>query len=127
MKHVHAGRKLERNRNGRRALVRGLVESLVVHGRITTTEARAKEIKSRVDRLLNFAKEAGLVSDTDSSRRVAILRLLKKRVSSVTLHRLSDRDFVSRFSSRQSGYARVIKMPPRRSDGARVAVLEFVD
>ena len=125
MNHAHAGRKLERNRNGRRALVKSLFEGVVLHGRIQTTEARAKEIKSRIDRVLNYAKEAG--STSDPSRRVAVLRLLKKRLSEITLERLSDREFLKRFDARTSGYARVVKMPPRRSDGARLAILEFVD
>ncbi len=122
MHHRTKGRKLERNRNGRRALVRSLVESLVVHGRIQTTEAKAKEIKSRIDRIVNTAKNA-LVAES----RVSTLRLLKSRVSLPTLERFSDNAFVERFNKRTSGYARVVKLSPRRGDGARMAVLEFVD
>jgi large subunit ribosomal protein L17 len=123
MDHRSSGRKLERNRNQRRALVKSLVESLVTHGRIRTTEARAKEIKSRIDRILTLAKRGVEAPD----RKVASLRLLKKRVSEVTLGYLSDTDFLKKFSSRTSGFTRVVKLPPRKSDGARVAVLEFVD
>lgn len=125
MNHVHAGRKLERNRNARRALIKSLIEGVVLHDRIRTTEARAKEVKSRIDRVLNYAKEAGFASTP--SRRVAALRLLKKRLSGKTLDRLSDPSFLKRLSTRKSGYARVVKLPPRRSDGARIAVLELVD
>ena len=74
MNHQKSGRKLERNRNQRRALVKSLAEGLVLHGRIRTTEARAKEMKSRIDRLVNIAKEGISVPD----RRVATIRLLKR-------------------------------------------------
>lgn len=123
MNHRRSGKKLERNRNGRRALVKSLTESLVLHGRIKTTEARAKEMKSRIDRILNYAKKGLNVPE----KRVSSLRLLKKRVSGITLERLSDTDFLKKFDTRTSGYARVVKLPPRKTDGAKVAILEFVD
>lgn len=123
MNHRRSGKKLERNRNQRRALVKSLIEALVLHGRIKTTEARAKELKSRIDRILNFAKKGLDVP----AERVSALRLLQRRVSKVTLERLSDVDFLKKFATRTSGYARVVKLPPRKTDGAKVAILEFVD
>ncbi len=123
MDHQTSGRKLQRNRNQRRALISSLVEGLVLHGRIRTTEARAKEIKSRIDRLINIAKNGVTAPD----RRVSALRLLRKRVSGVTLRRFSDADFLKKFGARRSGFTRVVKLPPRKSDSARVAILEFVD
>ncbi len=123
MNHQHSGRKLERNRNQRRALIKSLVEGLVIHGRIRTTEARAKELKSRIDRLVNIAKKGVEIPE----RRVSSFRLLKKRVSEVTLTRLSDADFLKKFGTRTSGFTRVVKLAPRKSDGAKVAILEFVD
>ncbi|MGB2791602.1 MAG: 50S ribosomal protein L17 [Candidatus Moraniibacteriota bacterium] len=123
MNHQNSGRKLERNRSQRRALVKSLAEGLVLHGRIRTTEARAKEMKSRIDRLVNIAKEGADVPD----RRVATIRLLKKRVSEVTLDRLCDVDFLKKFGTRTSGFTRVVKLAPRKTDGAKVAILEFVD
>ena len=125
MNHLRAGKKLERNRNGRRALVRSLVEALVLNGKIRTTEARAKEIKSRIDRVLNAAREANTAPE--GARRVAVVRLLKKRYSALTLARLSDPAFVQRLGERTSGHARVVKLPPRRGDGARMAFLELVE
>ncbi|QQS15864.1 MAG: 50S ribosomal protein L17 [Candidatus Moraniibacteriota bacterium] len=123
MNHQKSGRKLERNRNQRRALVKSLAEGLVLHGRICTTEARAKEMKSRIDRLVNLAKEGIAVPD----RRVATVRLLKQRVSGITLDRLCDADFLKKFGKRTSGFTRVVKLAPRKTDGAKVAILEFVD
>ncbi len=123
MNHQNSGRKLERNRSQRRALVKSLAESLVLHGRIRTTEARAKEMKARIDRLVNIAKKGVDVPD----RRVATIRLLKKRVSEVTLDCLCDVDFLKKFGTRTSGFTRVVKLAPRKTDGAKVAILEFVD
>ncbi len=123
MNHQKSGRKLERNRNQRRALVKSLAEGLVLNGRIRTTEARAKEMKSRIDRLVNIAKEGVLVPE----RRVATLRLLKKRVSGITLDHLCSEDFLKKFGTRTSGFARVVKLTPRKTDGAKMAILEFVD
>lgn len=123
MNHQNSGRKLERNRSQRRALIKSLAEGLVLHGRIRTTEARAKEMKSRIDRLVNIAKEGIDIPD----RRVATIRLLKKRVSEVTLDRLCDADFLKKFGTRTSGFTRVVKLAPRKTDGAKVAILEFVD
>ena len=123
MSHQKSGRKLERNRNQRRALVKSLAEGLVLHGRIQTTEARAKEMKSRIDRLISLAKEGV----TTPERRVSVIRLLKKRVSEITLDRLCDADFVKKFETRTSGFTRVVKLAPRKTDGAKIAILEFVD
>lgn len=123
MDHRTSGRKLERNRNQRRALVKSLVEGLVIHGRIRTTEARAKEIRSRIDRIVNIAKSG---VDTPE-KKVSSIRLLRSRVSGVTLERLSDEEFLKKFSSRTSGFTRVVKLSPRKTDGAKVAILEFVD
>lgn len=123
MDHRTSGRKLERDRSGRRALVKSLVESLVLYGHIQTTEARAKEIKSRIDRIVNIAKEGVEIP----ARRVSTLRLLRRRVSETTLTILSDAKFLKKFGTRTSGFARVVKLAPRKSDGAKVAILEFVD
>lgn len=125
MKHGRAGKKLERNRNGRRALVRSLVESLVIHGRIRTTEARAKELKSRIDRVLNAAKESHFA--VDPARRIAVKRSLRSRYSSSTCDRLDDSEFIQNLSERKSGYSRVVKLSPRRGDGARMSIIEIVD
>jgi large subunit ribosomal protein L17 len=95
----------------------------VLHGRIRTTEARAKEMKSRMDRLVNFAKEGVTVPE----RKVSVMRLLKKHVSEITLDRLCDAEFLKKFGTRTSGFTRVVKLAPRKTDGAKIAILEFVD
>lgn len=120
----HNGRKLERNRKGRRALVKTLLGSLILSDRMQTTEAKAKEAKSRIDRIINRAKEA---RDTqDSSKQVAILRELRRILPLVAVKRLSEDIFLRSLGDRRSGYARVVKLPPRRGDGARIAIVELI-
>jgi large subunit ribosomal protein L17 len=121
MKHRKQGRILGRSRNQRRALVKTLLGSLIVHERITTTEAKAKEIKSFIDQVVNKAKEAR----NNPERKVALLRQLNQQLPEMAAKKLSG-DFSERFASRQSGYVRVVKLEPRKGDGARMAIIEFV-
>lgn len=121
MKHRHAGRVLSRGRNQRRALIKTLLGSLVLHERITTTEAKAKEMKNFIDQVVNKAK----VARTDEKRRLAMIRELQKEVPKVAAEKLIS-EFGSRFEGRDSGYTRIVKLDPRKSDSARMAIIEFV-
>ena len=107
MKHRHSGRVLSRGRNQRRALIKTLLGSLILHERITTTEAKAK------------------VGRNDAKRRVAIIRELQGMIPEVASKKLLG-DFSTRFESRQSGYTRVVKLDQRKSDSAHMAIIEFV-
>lgn len=120
----HNGRKLERNRNGRRALVKTLLGSLIIVERIQTTEAKAKEAKSRIDRIINRAREAK--NTNDPSKRVATLRELRRILPIIAVKKLSEDEFLHSLGDRKSGYARVVKLPPRRGDGARIALVELI-
>jgi large subunit ribosomal protein L17 len=121
MKHRIAGRILGRKRNQRKALIKTLLGSLVLYERITTTEAKAKEVKNFVDQIINKAKK----SRQDETRRVALLRQLNRDLPTMAAKKLLG-DFVERFESRTSGYTRVVKFEARKSDGARMAIIEFV-
>ena len=121
MKHRHSGRVLSRGRNQRRALIKTLLGSLILHERITTTEAKAKEIKNFIDQIVNKAK----VWRNDAKRRVAIIRELQGMIPEVASKKLLG-DFSTRFESRQSGYTRVVKLDQRKSDSAHMAIIEFV-
>lgn len=122
MKHRKTGRVLSRNRNQRRALLKTMLGSLIVHGRIETTEAKAKELKNVVDRHVNRAK----VASTDASRRVAALRELSKSLPTMAVERIASETFLDGLSGRRSGYTRVVKLEARKGDGAKMAVIEFV-
>jgi len=121
MRHLKKGRKLGRVKNQRKALFKTLLGSLVIREKIETTEAKAKEAKSKIDRVINLAKKG-----ESDSRKVLVRRELKKVLPEKAAKKLSG-DFLNKFSGRNSGYARVIKLNPRKSDGAKMAIIEFVD
>jgi large subunit ribosomal protein L17 len=121
MKHRHAGRVLSRGRNQRRALIKTLLGSLILHEHIKTTEAKAKEVKNFIDQIVNKAK----VARTDVVRRVAMIRELRKDIPMVAVEKLVS-DFGTRFDTRTSGYTRIVKLDVRKSDSARMAIIEFV-
>ncbi len=121
MKHRHSGRVLSRGRNQRRALIKTLLGSLILYERITTTEAKAKEIKNFIDQVVNKAK----VGRNDAARRVAIIRELQGMLPEMASKKLLG-DFGARFEGRTGGYIRVVKLVPRKSDSARMAIIEFV-
>lgn len=121
MKHKKTGRQLSRTRNQRTALMRTLLGSLILHERITTTEAKAKELKDNIDQVVKKAK----VARTEKEKEVAILRDLRKYIPKVAMEKLVG-EFGVRFDGRTSGFTRITKLEARKSDSARMAVIEFV-
>lgn len=116
MKH-HAGmRKLGRERNQRRALLRSLAANLIRDGRIRTTEAKAKELRPFIERLVTHAKK-----DTVSAR-----RLVASRLGGETKSKKLFTDIAPKYEDRQGGYTRVIKLPTRQGDQSKMALIEFV-
>jgi len=120
MNHRKAGRKFSRVRKQRKALVKMLLGSLIMYEKITTTEAKAKETKNYIDKIINKAKEIKV-----EGKKVAALRELRKHVSEAVIKKLNG-SFLEKFESRKSGYTRVIKLAPRKSDSAKMAIIEFV-
>jgi large subunit ribosomal protein L17 len=121
MKHKKTGRQLSRTRNQRQALMKTLLGSLILHERITTTEAKAKELKNNIDQVVNKAK----VARTDKDKEVATLRDLRKHIPKVAMEKIVG-EFGTRFDGRESGFTRITKLEARKSDSARMAVIEFV-
>lgn len=121
MKHKHSGRVFGRERNQRRALLKTLLGSLVLRERVTTTEAKAKEMKNFIDQIVNKAKEGR----ADASHRVSAIRELNGMIPAVAVKKLFG-DFGTRFDGRGSGYTRVVKLGERKSDSSKMAVIEFV-
>ncbi len=121
MQHRNRGRILSRDRGQRHALLKTLIGSLIMRERITTTLAKAKEVKNFIDQIVNKGK----VAKNDDKRRAAMLRLLRSRLSLESTKKISG-DFSTRFASRTSGYSRVIKLDRRKGDGAEMAVIELV-
>ena len=119
MNHQKSGRKFSRIRKQRRALIKSLVESLIIKEKMTTTEAKAKELKGIVDKVINKAKKI------NSADKVAVIRDLKKKISNQSIKKLSG-DLIKRFEGRKSGYTKVSKLGRRKGDSAKMAVIEFV-
>ncbi len=117
MRHLKKGKKFHRLTGPRRAFLRNLTKDLIRHGRIETTETRAKAIRPIVERMITFAKRENL-----TSRRVLISRLQDKAVVKKLIE-----DVAPRYRERHGGYVRIVKSGKnRKRDGARVAVIEFV-
>ncbi|HLN18700.1 MAG TPA: 50S ribosomal protein L17 [Patescibacteria group bacterium] len=122
MQHQQNRRKFGRKRNQRKALMKTMLGSLIMREKIQTTEAKAKELKNRIDRIINKAKKT-----QKSESRVAIIRDLKNSIPLMAVSKVITDDFIKRVFERKSGYARVIKLPRRKGDGAKMAILELVD
>ena len=121
MKNRKTGRQLSRTRNQRTALRKTMLGSLILHEQITTTEAKAKELKNAIDQVVNKAK----VARTDADKKVAVLRDLSKHIPKSALEKIVG-EFGTRFDGRDSGFTRITKLEARKSDSARMAVIEFV-
>jgi large subunit ribosomal protein L17 len=117
MRHRVAGRKLQRTTAHRNALFRNMAAALIKHEQITTTVAKAKELRPYVEKLVTLAKKGGL-----SNRRLAYARLM----DDAQLVKLFDA-IAPRYADRNGGYTRVIKAGIRSSDAAPMAIIEFVD
>ena len=117
MRHRVGGRKLQRTSAHRIALFRNMSAALIKHEQITTTLAKAKELRPYIEKLVTLAKKGGL-----SNRRLAHARLL----DDAQLVKLFD-VLAERYAGRNGGYTRVIKAGIRASDASPMAVIEFVD
>ena len=117
MRHKSGGRKLQRTSAHRTAMFRNMSASLIKHEQITTTVAKAKELRPYVEKLVTLAKRGGL-----ANRRLAMSRLM----DDAQLTKLFD-VLATRYKDRNGGYTRIIKAGIRASDAAPMAVIEFVD
>jgi len=117
MRHKVGHRKLQRTSSHRAALLRNLASALIKHEQITTTTAKAKELRPYVEKLVTLAKKGGL-----SNRRLAHARIMDE-----TQERKLFEVLGPRYADRNGGYTRIIKAGIRASDAAPVAVIEFVD
>ena len=117
MRHRVGGRKLQRTASHRAALFRNQAAALIKHEQITTTVAKAKELRPYVEKLVTLAKRGGL-----SNRRLAHARLQ----DDTQLVKLFD-VLADRYAARAGGYTRIVKAGIRASDAAPMAIIEFVD
>ncbi len=117
MRHLKAGRKLNRTSAHRKALMRNLATELLARERIQTTTAKAKELRPVAERLITLGKRGTL-----QARRQA-LRLVKTKAAMANLFG----PLAERYATRPGGYTRIVRIGPRRGDNAEMAVIELVD
>ena len=117
MRHHVQQRKFGRVRKQRGAFLAGLVRALVLNDRIETTEARAKELRPFVEKLVTQAR-----TDTPTQRRLINARLNNDPETTALLFTR----VAPKYKDRDGGYTRITKLPPRASDAARMAIIEFV-
>ena len=116
MRHRKGGFKLQRNPSARRALLRGLTTSVILHERIETTVTKAKAVRPKVEKVITLAKR-----DTLHARRQAAAYLFEPRA----VKKLFD-TIGPRFADRQGGYTRIMRLGTRSGDGAEIAILELL-
>ena len=117
MRHQRSGKKLGRDSAHRKALYSNLAGALIEHGRIQTTEAKAKAVKPELERLITLAKKGD-----GHSRRLAMARLGQDKF---VVYKLFE-EIAPRYAEREGGYARILKLGPRRSDSTEMVFLELV-
>ena len=117
MRHRKKGRALSRTSSHRKAMLRNMATSLIVHERIRTTVAKAKELRPVVEKLITLGR-----TDDVHSRRQA-RRMIEDRAA---LQKLFD-EIGPRFRERPGGYTRILKLGTRKGDGAEVAIIELTD
>jgi large subunit ribosomal protein L17 len=117
MRHARSGKKLGRDSSHRKALYANLAGSLIEHGRIKTTEAKAKAVKPLAEQMITLGRRGDL-----AARRQASSVLRSKDVVHVLFAEVAPR-----FADRPGGYTRIVKLGPRQGDAADMVYLELVD
>lgn len=119
-------RKLGRTSDQRKAMLRDLATSLIVSERIETTETRAKEVRSVVEKLITLGKKGDLASRRNAAKTLRNVEILNEDDSTQTALQKLFGEIAERYSERQGGYTRILKVGPRRGDGAESVIIELV-
>jgi large subunit ribosomal protein L17 len=135
MRHRKSGRKFNRNAPHRKAMFRNMATSLLEHGRIQTTDARAKELRGVVEPLITLARRV-TPAELEKASGAELVALKAKRVHAVRQARLWVKDravlqtlfseYSERFADRPGGYTRITKIGRRNGDNAAMSIIELV-
>ena len=117
MRHRRKGKKLGVNPSHRRALLANLAENLIIHKRIKTTDARAKELRRYIEPLVTKAKKGDVYS----------IRMIARKIRHKNILDILLSDIAPVYEKRNGGYTRIIKLGFRDNDRASVSLIEFVD
>jgi large subunit ribosomal protein L17 len=115
--------KLNRRSDQRKAMLRDLVTQLIIHERITTTQTKAKELQRLVEKMVTLGKKNTLASRRQAGQ---LVRRLDAGNDQDALQKLFS-EIAPRFTERNGGYTRVLKLGPRRGDSTPMAIIEFVE
>ena len=145
MRHGKSGRKFGRDPSSRRAMFRSLAGALILHERVKTTDAKAKELRRVVERLITKARRLGAIAGTegadldpiDRARKLHVRRILQKFLPRFAVEREDSEEIVDlhdkvistlgpRYADRPGGYTRTMKLGPRLGDGAPMAIIELI-
>lgn len=116
MKHLNKNRKLGRKKGQRKALIKSLIHNLILSKKIKTTEAKAKEMRKTVEKLITKAKKND----------IANRRLVFQKLNNNNDVKKMFEEIAPKYKERNGGYTRIIKTIPRKSDSAKMAIIEFV-
>ncbi|AMG19761.1 50S ribosomal protein L17 [Staphylococcus saprophyticus] len=119
-------RKLGRTSDQRKAMLRDLATSLIVSERVETTEARAKELRSVVEKLITLGKKGDLASRRQAAKTLRNVEILNEDETVQTALQKLFGEVAERYTERQGGYTRILKVGPRRGDGAESVIIELV-
>ena len=120
MRHQKRGRKFNRTASHRKAMMSNLASALILHKRIKTTDAKGKELRGFVERLVTYAKQGDLHGRRLIQRKIKGKRA--KEIANILIH-----DIAPSYEKRNGGYTRLIKLNNRKNDNASVSFIEFVD
>ena len=111
-------RKLGRETRQRRSILAGLTKTVIMEGSVVTTEARAKEVRKFVDKMISYGKDGSLVA-----RRKALAFMQNDKEATTKVFD----DLAKRYATRNGGYTRILKLTERRGDDALMVILELVE
>lgn len=116
MRHLVSGRKLNRTASHRRAMLSNMAISILDKERITTTVAKAKEVRGVVERLITYGKKGDLHG----------IRLAARRINNKTILKKLFDDIAPSYKDREGGYTRIVKLSERKGDNAQMSIIELV-
>ena len=120
MRHQRRGRKFNRTASHRKAMMSNLASALILHKRIQTTDAKGKELRGFVERLVTYAKQGDVHGRRLIQKKIKGKRA--KQIANILIH-----DIAPTYKDRNGGYTRLIKLENRKNDNAPVSLIEFVD
>ena len=120
MRHQKRGRKFNRTASHRKAMMSNLASALILHKRIQTTDAKGKELRGFIERLVTYAKQGDVHGRRLIQKKIQGKRA--KKIANILIH-----DLAPTYENRNGGYTRLIKLNNRNNDNASVSLIEFVD